>query len=627
MTRRLVRLAVMGAALAALVTPTAGLGQGQAPTLKEERGSGFPDRAYLMQLPESRALSGLQVEVTENGGAVVGLGIEAPGGSASGAVLLIDASNSMAGEPIAGAMAAAREFLTERKADLPVAVITFGGSTTVLTDFTTDNEELAAALANTPTLTEGTVIHDALIRAAELAEAEGIGRTSVVLLSDGTDIGSSASREQALAALTAVNARVISVGLQSPQYAPDELQGIAQGTGGSYAEAANPEALAAIFEDISARLSSEYVLTYRSLLPAEVEANVRVAVSGFAPATASYTTPALDLSPRGTFEREWVDDVITSPWLMVFVIVSILALVAFAVLTVLEVRRRSIRRRMRHYVAAPSEEESRARRAEVAAMLAEQAQNRIGRLRSWQAFEADVDLAGFRLSALAIAGWTIVGGIVGGIVVAVYFQSMWGFFAALAAPFVTRFIVSRQVQRARDKFQEQLADNLDVLAGALRTGHAVMGALSVMLESADEPSRTEFQRVLQDEQLGVPLDEALMVMARRMESYDAEQVALVMRLQREAGGNTAEVLDRVAETIRGRQELRRLVNVLTAQAKISRWILTALPIFVFLMLVVSGGNYLDPMLDSTFGIVALIAGGVMVLVGSFWIKRIAQLDI
>ena len=132
---------------------------------------------------------------------------------------------------------------------------------------------------------------------------------------------------------------------------------------------------------------------------------------------------------------------------------------------------------------------------------------------------------------------------------------------------MTRYIVSRKVPKMRKAFEEQLADNLDVLAGAMRTGHSTMGALSVMVDSAVEPSKSEFRRVLQDEQLGVPLDDALMVMARRMHSQDAEQIALVMRLQREAGGNTAEVLDRVAEVIRGRMELRRLVEVLTAQAR------------------------------------------------------------
>ena len=291
---------------------------------------------------------------------------------------------------------------------------------------------------------------------------------------------------------------------------------------------------------------------------------------------------------------------------MIFVIVAVLALIAFAIFSAIDVRNRSLRRRMAQYVTVPSEEESRLRRAEVASMLADTAQRTVGGQRWWQRFETDVELAGFGLSALAIAGWTIVGGILASIVAAIIFKSLLGLLVGLLAPFVTRYIVSRKVRKMRRAFEEQLADNLDVLAGAMRTGHSTMGALSVMIDSAIEPSKSEFRRVLQDEQLGVPLDDALMVMARRMQSYDAEQIALVMRLQREAGGNTAEVLDRVAEVIRGRMELRRLVEVLTAQARISRWILTALPIFVLLALIFTGGDYLQPMLDSLVGKIALV---------------------
>jgi len=102
---------------------------------------------------------------------------------------------------------------------------------------------------------------------------------------------------------------------------------------------------------------------------------------------------------------------------------------------------------------------------------------------------------------------------------------------------------------------------------------------------------------------------------------------MVMRLQREAGGNTAEVLDRVAETIRGRQEIRRLVQVLTAQARISRWILTSLPIFLLLVLSFTGGDYLDPLLHNTIGKFFLVLGAVLVFIGSFWIKKIAEVDV
>jgi tight adherence protein B len=605
------RTAIASAAVAALVVPTLALGQAQAPApkLTESTTSGFPDRAYLVTLPKTQPLT------------------TPPGGDKSGAILLIDASNSMKGAPIQNAMAAARAFLGERKGDLPVAIVVFGPNDSVLANFTTDKAALAASVAETPATAEGTHIYDALVNVAKLAEEKGLERTTVVLLSDGTDVGSSTSRADALQKATDDNIRVISVGLSSPQYDPETLQALAGRTGGRYVESATPAELQPIFQEIGQQLSNEYELTYRSTLPPQVKANVQVKVANFAPASATYTTPALDLEPQGTFDQNWIDKVITSPWLMIFVVVSVLALIGFAIFSAIDVRNRSLRRRMAAYVTVPSEEESRLRRAEVAQILADTAQRTVGGQKWWQRFESDVELGGFGLSALAIAGWTIVGGIFGSIVAAIVFQSLWALLLGLLAPFVTRWLVSRKVRKMRRAFEEQLADNLDVLAGAMRTGHSTMGALSVMVDSAIEPSKSEFRRVLQDEQLGVPLDDALLVMARRMRSYDAEQVALVMRLQREAGGNTAEVLDRVAEVIRGRMELRRLVDVLTAQARISRWILTSLPIFVLLALSFTGGDYLDPMLSSLAGKIALVFGAILVLIGSFWIKQIAKLDV
>jgi tight adherence protein B len=533
----------------------------------------------------------------------------------------------MKGAPIQNAMAAARAFLAERKADLPVAIVVFGPDDSVLTNFTTTTADLAESVATTPATSEGTHIYDALVNAISMAKDQGLERTTIVLLSDGTDVGSSKSRAEALQAAADQNVRVISVGLSSPQYDPETLKSLADRTGGKYVETATPAELQPIFQEIGQQLSNEYELTYRSLLPPQRQAVVLVKVAGLAPASAKYTTPALTLEPQGTFKETWADQVITSPWLMIFVIVSILALVGFALFSAIDVRNRSLRRRMAQYVTVPSEEESRLRRAEVASILADTAQRTVGGQRWWQRFESDVELGGFGMSALAIAGWTILGGIAASLVAAIVFQNLWGLLVGLLAPFVAHWIVSRRVSKMRKAFEEQLADNLDVLAGAMRTGHSTMGALSVMVDSAIEPSKTEFRRVLQDEQLGVPLDDALMVMSRRMQSYDAEQLGLVMKLQREAGGNTAEVLDRVAEVIRGRMELRRMVDVLTAQARISRWILTSLPIFVLLALSFTGGDYLDPMIHSLIGRIALVFGAVLVLIGSLWIKQISKLDV
>ena len=134
-----------------------------------------------------------------------------------------------------------------------------------------------AAVAKTPVTSEGTHIYDALIQATEAVTDQGLRRATIVLLSDGTDVGSEASLAEAQEALAATNTRVYSVGLRSPQYAPDSLQSVSRRSGGRYAEAAQPAELAAIFTEIGTDLASEYEVTYRSVLPPQVEANVKVA--------------------------------------------------------------------------------------------------------------------------------------------------------------------------------------------------------------------------------------------------------------------------------------------------------------------------------------------------------------
>ena len=154
----------------------------------------------------------------------------------------------------------------------------------------------------------------------------------------------------------------------------------------------------------------------------------------------------------------------------------------------------------------------------------------------------------------------------------------------LAIPFGVYALLNRKLVALRRKFADQLPDNLEVLASALRAGHSLAGALSVVVSDAAEPSHREFRRVVSNDQLGIPLEEALEETVRRMANRDLEQVVLIASLQRRAGGDAAEVLDRVTETVRGRQEVRRLVRTLTAQGRLARWIVTILPLALFALL-------------------------------------------
>ena len=620
------RIAIAGAAVAALCVPALGLGQ--TPTLRDAPNTGFPDREYLLQLPSQRTLTSDQVTITENGATVAGVGVEAPDSGTSGVVLLIDASQSMEGKPIQAAMDAARAFMKSRNPKLPVAVVVYNPEQHVLTDFTTDAATLSAAVAATPEVVFGTEIYDSLIVASEMATDHGLKRSTAVLLSDGQELSSESGLADALAALDAADMRVIAVGFQSRRYQPKRLQALAKGSQGAFIPGATSEDFVPVFQSIGRQLSSEYLVTYRSLLSPEVKATVRANVAGIpGVATDTYTTPKLELSPTGTFERSWVDEVIVSPWLMTFVVISVLALLAFALFTVLDQRNKSVRKRMAQYVNVPSEDESRVRRAEVASMLADRAQKRVEGHRWWQSFEHDVELAGFRASPVAIALWTIIAAVLVSIVAAIVFQSLLGLLAGFLAPFFTRALVKNRVRRKRSAFAEELPDNLEVLAGALRAGHSLIGAMGVMVDGATEPAKSEFRRVLQDEQLGVPLDQALMVMAQRMDNLDVEQVSIVTRLGREAGGNTAEVLDRVVENIRGRMELKRLVRVLTAQGRIARYILTGIPVALLLFFLSVNPEWLEPLWTTTVGQTAMVAWVIMLIAGWFAIKKIVDIEV
>jgi tight adherence protein B len=213
---------------------------------------------------------------------------------------------------------------------------------------------------------------------------------------------------------------------------------------------------------------------------------------------------------------------------------------------------------------------------------------------------------------------------------AVVLSAAWSSMALLLVPLgpVAAYIyVNRKARRQQRLFGEQLPDNLDVLAQALRVGHSLVGGLSHMAEDAAEPSRSEFRRVVTDEQLGIPLEDAMRKVAVRMENLDMEHVALVALLQRETGGASAEVIDQVADNIRGRMEIRRLVRVLTAQGRLARWIVSLMPLALILAILAVYPDYLDPLLTETLGIIALVFCAVMVVIGSLVIKRVVEIKV
>ncbi len=246
-------------------------------------------------------------------------------------------------------------------------------------------------------------------------------------------------------------------------------------------------------------------------------------------------------------------------------------------------------------------------------------QGLIGRMRTTLEL-ADIRVPVLQVLLLAASATVIVGFL---------FDLLLGALGLVASliivPYATRWFILRKVRRKRRAFADQLPDNLDVLASALRAGHSLVSAMAVVADDASEPSRTEYRRVLAEEQFGVQFEDALKEASVRMDNRDLEQVALVARLQREMGSNSAEVLDRVIETVRGRMELVRLVRTLTAQGRLSRWILTGLPLALAVILSLLDAHYMHPLLHTLIGRVLVIVAACMVAFGSFVIGKIIDI--
>ena len=246
--------------------------------------------------------------------------------------------------------------------------------------------------------------------------------------------------------------------------------------------------------------------------------------------------------------------------------------------------------------------------------------------RWWARFKEDLEIGEISMAAEQVVVLTVISTILvaWGLTI---FASVAAAILALIVPLVVRGLIRFRVERQRRAFADQLPDNLQVLSAALRAGHSLIGALSVVVEDAPEPSRREFRRLVADEQLGVPLDEGFTAIAERMKNRDLDQVALVANLQRETGANSAEVLDRVADTVRERAALRRLVRTLTAQGRMARWIVSALPVALLLIISVINPDYMKPLVDRTAGQLMLVVAALMVISGSLVIKKIVNIRV
>jgi tight adherence protein B len=621
------RLALVAAVLVTLVVCGASAAAPGAPASEEVRLAPvtrlpFPERGYVLHVPKEADLDAGTVVVRENGLRVTGVRVDplASSGLRFGVVLALDASDSMAGAPAAAAIRAARAFLAHRAPTGEVGVVAFNRDISVLRNPTRDSSALQRALASPPSLAYGTRINDALMRSLALLREAKLSSGSIVLLSDGADIGSRHSLDEAVAAAKEQRVRVFTVGLRSGAFDAEPLRRIADQTGGSYAEARSASELASVYEALGDQLAGEYLIRYRSVAPPMSQVAVSVGVEGTGRAAASYVAPTPSLLPP--YHRSLVSRFLLSGSSPLLISLLFGLLVCTMLLLIARRPKSTIVNRVQTF--APGTSSSRTGQGAAAAVRAA-TRNRYAS-GWWAQLEHDLELARMTASPRRVVAIALFGTFAITLLALMLSAPLLALFG-LATPLVARTVVRRKVNAVRAEFADQFPGSLQVLASALRAGYSFNGALGVVVDNAAEPARSELARVMQDDQLGVLPEEAIRRLARRMSNRDIEQVALLAELQRTSGGNSAEILDTVVGTIRERAEIRRLVRTLTAQGRMARWILTALPIFLTAFLWLVHPAVMARFFTSGGGQVALAAAAVMVAAGSVLIQRIVDIDV
>jgi tight adherence protein B len=236
--------------------------------------------------------------------------------------------------------------------------------------------------------------------------------------------------------------------------------------------------------------------------------------------------------------------------------------------------------------------------------------------------QADVNVKPGALVAVGLISG-LMGGILAGWLVNIYVAPI-----VAGGLFFTPFLWLRWMRNARlTKFQSQLPEAMELVARALRAGHSLSAGMHVVAEEMGAPISREFGRVYEEQNLGITLEESLSSMCERVPNLDLKFFATSVAIQRQTGGDLAEILDRIGHVIRERFKILGQIKALTGEGRISGVVLIALPIGLFLLMLVMKPDYIEMLWKDTLGIYMSIGAIVGMIVGSWWIKKIIDIKV
>jgi tight adherence protein B len=542
-------------------------------------------------------------------------------------VMVIDTSNSMKGERFEAAKLAATEFINTVPDDVYVGIVSFDSQVETALEPSLDRAA-AQGVIDGLALERDTRLYDGVVQGVDVAGVEG--QRNLLVLSDGADTSDTPITD-ATTAITEGEMLVDVVALE--QSGPDlaALQQLAE-AGQGRVISSDPEALRAAFAAEADVLASQVLVTAdvpSSFDAAEATVTVTLPTAGGSVTAEAFTDvePAEANLVRGT---DWAPP----SWVLYVGPIALgvgLIIVVFVVVPRGD-KTMSAEDRVSRYTASQTQSPDSGLLGDTDVTFASAKETAASVLRRNKDLDARISRqlegAGSELKSsewlLLHGGIFFVSGLLG---IAIGQNLIVGALFMVVGLFGPWLYLSFRRSRRRKAFNSGLPDTLQLMSGSLAAGLSLAQSVDTIVREGADPISGEFRRVLVETRLGVSLEDALEGVAERFDSKDFEWVVMAIKIQRQVGGNLAELLDTVAATMREREYVRRQVAALAAEGKLSAWVLGLLPPLFMVYLLLTNYDYVIVMFQEPLGWLMLGGAATILAVGVFWMSRLVKVEV
>lgn len=650
--RRLRSLGLIAVAAVALVAGVAGPAAADEAKSVQVVSQEGRDLEFLVYLDPNTAAASPDADVSST---VVISGVEVPSEATpvvqdtapKEAVLVLDVSGSMRGPRLAAAKEAAINYVNGLPADVEIGLVSFNDVVTVDVRPTTDKQAVIRAIGD---LEAGrrTALWDGMIAGLDLANADLGAR--LLVLSDGGDTVSAATVDDVNARASAEGIPIDIVALTPTVSHAQVLRTVTSTSGGQFLLATDVRGLNQAFDEATGSFGGKVAVSAQ--IPADVEASGKFAIVTVTLDDTEFTgtsqLPRSDalvavgggvvVPPTTDGSGATPDEVIveraadpSGPILAALLIGLIVITGAVALYSYRRQKTSKLRvEQVLWYSDAmktgvPTSARPDARQGGVLDGLDKWMSDKS----FYPTIDTKLDNAGLSMNVatwvtirvLAVVGAALLLGLLlGSVLIGLIVGGLLGYFIS------SMWLNSRQAAR-RSAFEEELPDFLMLIASALRSGLSFQQGLdSSAAEGKGEVSR-QMRRALREVQMGSILEPALERVAERMRSEDLRWTVLALGIQREVGGNLSNILESAANSIKGRAELRREVKTLSAEGRLSGYVLAGLPVGLFLYMFVVNREYIAFFWTNVFGMFALVALVILFVLGFIWMRKLVKIEV